>query len=208
MLNTPEFELQNYLERLCNLMRGHTRGALVTLGLQPVQLEALSYLARCNRFSNTPAAVAEYLGSTKGTVSQTLKVLESKGLLEKVTDTKDRRVVHLVPTPQGREILAGALPAPILGQAVAGLAPPDLHALVDGLRRLLGAIQRANERRGFGACATCRYNARTPEGIYCRLTGEALAKSDLGLICREHGDPPTRSTPARGPRPPPEAPSD
>ena len=48
-------------------------------GLNPAQWEALRYIARANRYSRSPSAVAEYLGATKGTVSQTLKALEHKG---------------------------------------------------------------------------------------------------------------------------------
>ena len=38
----------------------------------------LFYLNQANRFSNTPQALTEYLGLTKGTVSQTVLVLESR----------------------------------------------------------------------------------------------------------------------------------
>ena len=44
--------------------------------LEPVHLATLRYLCNCNRFSNTASAITEYLGQTKGTISQTLKVLE------------------------------------------------------------------------------------------------------------------------------------
>jgi DNA-binding MarR family transcriptional regulator len=48
--------------------------------LNPAQWEALRYLSRANRFSRTPAALAGYVGSTRGTISQTLIALEQKGL--------------------------------------------------------------------------------------------------------------------------------
>ena len=186
MTETSGAELHDYLERLCNLARAEARAAVADPGLQPVQLEALRYLARCNRYSNTPLAVAEYLGSTKGTVSQTLMVLESKGLVTKETDAGDRRVIRLGPTPRGLEVLAGAIPGPILRRAAEDLAGPRLEALVAGLRGLLRGIQAANGLRSFGSCASCRFNRRISEGYQCGLTGEALAESDLGKVCREH----------------------
>ena len=170
-------------------MRSQGRGPAAALGLQPVQMEALRYLARCNRYSNTPVAVAEYLGSTKGTVSQTLKALEAKGLVSKVADPKDRRVVHLMPTAQGLEILHRAEWGLAPGGPFETSAGPHLGALIAGLRRLLRALQTAHGLRSFSACASCRYNQRTPEGIRCGLTGETLSASELGLLCREHTDP-------------------
>ena len=65
------------LERLTRLMRaGEHEG-----GLNPAQWEALRYLARANRFSRTPAALADFLGTTRGTVSQTVIALERTGHL-------------------------------------------------------------------------------------------------------------------------------
>ena len=46
-----------------------------TGGLNPAQWVALRYIAQANRYSRSPSAVAEYLGTTKGTASQTLKAL-------------------------------------------------------------------------------------------------------------------------------------
>ena len=65
--------LYDYLERLTSLMRAWSREQPLVAELQPVQLSALHYLARCNRYSDTPLGVTEYLGLTKGTVSQSLK---------------------------------------------------------------------------------------------------------------------------------------
>ena len=67
------------LERLTRLMRaGEHEG-----GLNPAQWEALRYLSRANRFSNSPIALTRFLGSTKGTISQTIKALERKGYIAK-----------------------------------------------------------------------------------------------------------------------------
>ena len=66
----------------------------------------LHYLSVCNRYSDTPMAVTEYLGQTKGTVSQTLKVLEKKALLFKEPDKDDKRVMHLKLTEQGQAAVA------------------------------------------------------------------------------------------------------
>lgn len=60
------------LERIGNLLRAEERAAGLRHGPQPVHLQALRYVQSCNRYSNTPAALTEYLGLTKGTVSQTL----------------------------------------------------------------------------------------------------------------------------------------
>ena len=56
------------IERLGRLLQTEEQET----GLNPAQWQALRFLGRANRFSRTPATVADYLGSTRGTVSQTL----------------------------------------------------------------------------------------------------------------------------------------
>ncbi|CAH2394963.1 hypothetical protein [Mesorhizobium ventifaucium] len=60
---SPEaLEAAHLIDRLERLARsGEQSGRL-----NPAQWDALRYLARANRFSRTPAALANYLASTRG----------------------------------------------------------------------------------------------------------------------------------------------
>ena len=49
--------------------------------LNPSQFAALNYLARANRFSRATSHVADFLATTRGTASQTLKALSRKELI-------------------------------------------------------------------------------------------------------------------------------
>jgi len=171
------------LERIGNLLRWLQRESAVRHGLQPVHLSALGYLARANRYSDTPAAVTEYLGVTKGTASQTLLLLERKGLLERSPDEGDRRVVRLALTPAGRRIAAESSPPAALAAALEQL---DVQHLEETLGGLLAGLQRANGLRTFGVCHTCRHFLQSGSGSRCGLTGEPLSKDDSSRICREH----------------------
>ena len=63
--------------------------------MNPAQWETLRFLSCANRYSRRPSALAEFLGTTKGTVSQTLKCLEGKGYVRRVKPEGDRRGVLL-----------------------------------------------------------------------------------------------------------------
>src|SRR5271154_6260407 len=89
------------IDRLARL----TRELQFVHGLNPAQWEALRFLGRANRYSRSPSTLAEYLGTTKGTASQTLRSLESKGYLERCKDCNDRRGVSLELTAEGRALL-------------------------------------------------------------------------------------------------------
>lgn len=185
MTGTHLFEL---LERLSSLTRIWFRQHPLLAELQPIQLSALMYLARCNRYSDTPLGVTDYLGLTKGTVSQSLKALEAKGLVVKAPDVHDKRSVHLHLTDEARELLDAVMPPAFLaeGEARLGERGGQLEGLLGDLLR---EVQRSADVPSFGLCGSCRFHQQVDGGPFCGLTQEPLAPRDAGLICREHEAP-------------------
>ena len=182
MASDSVFEL---VSRISRLIQAEGR----TSGLPAAQLEALAYVTSANRYSDTPAAVAEYFGTSRGTTSQTLLALERAGLLNRSRDSQDGRVVHLEPTPEGRRLVRKMVPPPVLRRAVANLGARGGRDLEEALRGLLLQLVRANEGRAFGVCRTCSHFRREPEGRFrCGLTQEPLSEADSNLLCREHVD--------------------
>lgn len=174
------------LERLANVLRQEVRHIGAEQGLLPVQQEALYYLSVCNRYSDTAAAVTDYLGLTKGTVSQTLKVLEGKGLIVKEKDTHDKRVTHLVLTQQGKTYLEKTSPPANFLGALDELQQTDIAQLHGNLHALLKAYQNKRNRTLFGVCKSCKYNLSEVDGFRCGLTQQSLSSHDVSLICREY----------------------
>jgi len=173
--------------RLTRLLQAEERSA--SPSLQPVQLHALQYLSRCNRYSDRPAAVAEYLGVTKGTASQTLGVLEEAGYVTKRADPDDGRVVHLHLTRGGKRVLDKAGGRSLLDRALDAFSTDDRGQLGGSLNQLLRELQRANGSRSFGICHTCRHFKSEGAGKFrCGLTLEPLAAKETELLCREHED--------------------
>jgi hypothetical protein len=94
-------DLYPILARVGTLLRAEVRAEATRAGLAAAQLEVLHYLESCNRFSDTTLAVAEYLGTTRGTTSQTIQSLVDKGYVERHPDAFDGRVVHCQPSLWG-----------------------------------------------------------------------------------------------------------
>lgn len=183
-----DMSLFDVLDRLSGLTRMWFRQHPLLADLQPVQLSALMYLARCNRYSNTPLAVTDYLGLTKGTVSQSLKLLESKGLVVRTQDARDKRSVHLQLTESAKNLLDALLPPSFLvtGESAMGERAGLLKEL---LFELLRGIQRTSNVPGFGLCQSCRFHQKVNGQGFCNLTKEPLSEDDSMLICREHQPP-------------------
>jgi DNA-binding MarR family transcriptional regulator len=170
------------IERLGRLLRAGDHAS----GLNPAQAEALRYLARANRFSRTPAALAEYLGSTRGTVSQTLLSLEAKDLIERQPNARDGRSVLYALTPDASEFLAADSSCDLARDIdETGAAKRLAYDLEATLRETLAA----RGGRVFGACHTCchfrrdQHKGATPH--HCALLNEPLSKADGMMICVE-----------------------
>jgi len=157
-------------------------------GLNPAQWEALRFLARANKYSRSPSALAEFLGATKGTVSQTLIALEQKGYITRIQSDADKRVTRLELTDQGRALL-GDDPIVSLEQAAAELGEDVGPPLVRALSKLLHDLQQRHGLKEFGVCADCTLlcvsgcSEPTAEKHLCAMTGEDLADGELARIC-------------------------
>lgn len=170
------------LERLSALLRSELRAAAATEGLEPVHVLALWYLSRANSFSDNPLAVGEFLGLTKGNMSQRLNLLEAKGFLRKTPDTHDRRRVHLSLTRSGSSALARLYPPPSWSPA----SHPTLESSLDAALR---AIVAASGARTFGICNTCQHHQPRPNGGHCALLEIDLTARQSTQLCHEHTPP-------------------
>lgn len=172
------------LERIGRVLQayGHSEG------MKPTQWEALRYFARANRFSRTPSALTAYLGMTKGTVSQTISVLERKGLIAKAADAQDRRHVQIDVTARGARMLRRD-PLENMTASLSRLSARKREALRDDLSDILRQALKERGGRAFGACRTCRYFEKNSAGgapHRCALLDEPLSALDSEHICVEH----------------------
>jgi DNA-binding MarR family transcriptional regulator len=174
------------IERISTLLRSEQRKKYAAIGLQPVHAQVLEFLSKCNRHSDTPAAVSEYLGLTKGTMSQSLQVLERKGYIAKTVDSDDGRVIHLSLLEAGIKLVDEMRPLDVFSQAERLVAKQNFSSLDQALQATLQALQTANNSKSFGLCHTCTHFSELDNHYHCQLTNLPLTQSDAQKICREH----------------------
>jgi DNA-binding MarR family transcriptional regulator len=170
------------LERLSRLLRQASHGG----GLIPVQWEALRYFSKANRLSKTPGALAKYLASTKGTVSQTVGALEAKGLVVKQPRPGNERFVNISLTPQAAELLS-ADPLAALLSDITALSTKTQRRLGRGLDALLNAEAARQTQPRFGTCAQCRFfrEGGVAEEDRCMKDNFAIDELEMQRLCVE-----------------------
>jgi DNA-binding MarR family transcriptional regulator len=186
MLKDP-ITLLGILDRISNLLRADLKKAGAAQGLQAVHMQAMLYLLEANRFSNTPLALADYLGLTKGTVSQSLMLLDRNNLIERYQDEDDRRVVRLRLSYEGEEWLRHSGVHELWKSATRDLSAHRIRTVVSTLRDAMFRIQDESGSANFGTCETCEHwGRRSARSFHCEWFGERLSLSESRLICRAH----------------------
>jgi DNA-binding MarR family transcriptional regulator len=150
--------------------------------LNPTQRAVLAYLGRANRFSRSPSHVAEYLGTTRGTISQTFKSLQQKGYVSEKRSTQDKRAISFALTSKGMEI---ARAGGSLDHSLSDLGPARKQGLQETLQEMLRHVVQQNGGRPFGVCNTCVHFERSQVGGICTMLSEPLSTEDTFLICHE-----------------------
>ncbi len=175
------------IEYMSALIRSEERKRCSELKIQLVHFQILKYLSSCNKYSDTPAAIANYLGITRGTVSQTLLILEKKEFIKKNQDHKDKRVYHVLLLDKGLNTLKETTPTELFTKASELLeSESSVTENEDVFVKALTALQKANNSYSFGICKTCKNFTKISSGFFCELTQEKLSKSDSEKTCQEH----------------------
>lgn len=189
----------DYLSLTLDQLTRATREIQYCEGLVPAQWEALRYLASANRYSLTPGMVANFLGTTKGTASQTLRSLENKGYVKRVRSQLDKRVTIVTPTTAGLEKLTTDPLGTVL-KLVEGEDDAEKEILYKSLERLLSLLRTHNNGCHFGYCAQCKnFRLIDPDHQngsigFCRLSNEDVADTDITKICAKFTQLPSAAT--------------
>jgi DNA-binding MarR family transcriptional regulator len=151
--------------------------------LNPSQFAALSYLARANRFSRAPSHVADFLATTRGTASQTLKALARKDLIAETRSDEDKRSIRYDVSAPGLEVLQ----SPSSLEKAIDTLPPEVNAsLASSLKALVLTMLHQRGGRSFGICRTCCHHEAKDTGGHCRLLNVPLSPTDAAQLCHEH----------------------
>jgi DNA-binding MarR family transcriptional regulator len=116
--------------------------------LTSAQWSPLLHLHNCG--PHTVVELARHLQTDAGAATRLLDRLERKQLCKRVRSTRDRRVVQVEITPEGRQAAAQVPPvlAEVLNAHLAGFSREEWETLKSLLRRMLEAGDALREAEG------------------------------------------------------------
>ncbi|MEU6845178.1 MarR family transcriptional regulator [Streptomyces sp. NPDC046716] len=149
-LDTGPMELIGRINRCAALLQQAESAALREAELSRAEFDLLGALRRTGG-DLTPGELARETFSSGAAVTKRLRGLTDRGLVERHTDDRDRRVSHVRLTGPGRDVLDAVVPAQLAFERtlLAGLAPDRSAELAGRLSELLAQLEGRWEVRGF-----------------------------------------------------------
>ncbi|BEL03953.1 MarR family transcriptional regulator [Actinoplanes sichuanensis] len=132
------------------------------------------------------------LASTAPTVSDAVKVLRKKELVDATRDLGDARVMLLGLTPAGREEAARLdVQSEKLTEAVSALAPGDFAAMLRGMTTLMRELQDRRAIPVSQMCLTCRFfvpraHPDPERPHHCNFVDAPFGDAELRVTCPDH----------------------
>ncbi len=177
------------LERIYQAFRSMLWDYAKQRNLSPIQIQFLLYLASKPSEQRRVTNLAYDYNLTPATVSDAVKTLERKGLVERQTSPQDKRVHILNLTEKGREctVILSRWQDVLLDQ-IAKFPTKTKESVILFLLRLVESLKEANIISEVKTCLSCQY-FQQQEGknneleFRCLLRDVCLTFNDLKFDC-------------------------
>lgn len=185
-LRHPDLKIVASLERLSEAFRVLLWEKAKNLAVSPIQIQILIFLHYQGEEKRKVTYLAREFNMSKATVSEAVKTLEQKGLLERRTEPHDTRSHTLHLTGNGRLIVeqTALFANPVLS-ALGRIPPEKREILLENLLLLIGQLQQTGIISIQRTCFLCRFYQKTEAGHFCKFLGTPLKSGDLRVDCPE-----------------------
>jgi DNA-binding MarR family transcriptional regulator len=185
--NQVEFRIVAALERLSEAFRVLLWNESKILNISPIQIQILVFVKFHDLEKCKVSYLAHEFNMTKATISDAVKILLQKGLIEKEIDAADTRSYTMRLSELGETTLSQAafFANPFL-QSFDTLSMEQKEILLDSLLQMIFRLHKAGIITLQRMCQTCQYLEQRENSAYCKLLQKPLQKTDFRLDCPEH----------------------
>lgn len=177
------------LQRLAMFWRANQWLVAKDFALNPTQCEVLSRVAAK---PERAIVLADALGISQASLSDSIAALDRKGLVRRRRDPDDGRARLIEATRAGTSLAERMPDAPAaMQEAIAGLAEEDRVGLQRCLSLIIRSLQEAEAISVQRMCLTCRHfrpyvHADPARPHHCGFVDAAFGDGGLRLDCADH----------------------
>lgn len=174
------------LERLSQVFRVLLWEKAKKYKLSPIQIQLLIFIQHHSDEKTTVSYLAQEFHLTKPTISDAIKVLARKQLLQKITQSKDTRSYTIRLTEEGQKIVqeAEGFVNP-LKEIVSDAGEADKVVLWTNISNLITTLNKMGIISVQRTCSNCKYYSVNNEVHFCGLLKQRLFTKDIRMDCPE-----------------------
>ena len=174
------------LERLSQVFRILLWEKAKEHSLSPIQIQLLIFIRHHSADKTTVSYLAQEFNLTKPTISDAIKTLEQKKLIQKVTDTTDTRSYTINLTATGKKIVLETenFSNP-LTEIISKANNSDKKILWENISNLIIQLNKLEVISVQRACFNCKHYSIKNKTHFCNLLDLKLLTQDIRIDCGE-----------------------
>lgn len=177
------------LERISQAFRVLLWQESKDFSLSPIQIQVLIFLLHHSIDKCKVSYLADEFNMTKATISETVKILEQKKLIQKVYEGFDNRSYSIQLTKSGQTIATEtALFSKEFHKPIAKLDDEEKENMLLSLLNIITHLNKTGVITIQRMCLTCTHHELTENGEnhFCKLLNRKLLTNELRIDCPEH----------------------
>ncbi|MEM9548037.1 MAG: helix-turn-helix domain-containing protein [Bacteroidota bacterium] len=184
---TLEDKIVNGIERLSDALKALLWQKAKAYGISPIQIQILLFVSKHKTDICNVSYIAREFNVTKATISDAVKVLLKKGLLEKDFSPTDNRRYNLLITEEGKDLVLHLTDYTTpLSDGLSAFSTDDKTHFFDMLSKFIYQLNQKDVIQVQRTCFNCKYYSGNKQGDhYCNLLGTVLKKQEVRLDCDE-----------------------
>lgn len=184
---TLESKVVNGFERLSEVLKSLLWEKAKVHGISPIQIQILLFVSNHDQNICNVSYLAKEFNVTKATISDAVRVLLKKQLLEKDFSPNDNRRYNLLITDQGSQMVYDlseySLP---IANSLTNFNQTELKSLFKTISKLIFQLNKIGVIQVQRTCYNCQhYKGDRKSQHFCNLLNEKLKTHDLRLDCNE-----------------------
>lgn len=195
----PEFQQKDIssklvagLERISEVFKVLLWEKAKLVGLSPIQIQILLFIAYHKQALCNVSHLAREFNITKPTVSDAIKILDKKELIEKDFSSADSRSYSIQLSKKGKIVVSETYDfANPLKNQLGDLNQTDSESLFKTMSQLIYKLNQHGILSVQRTCFGCQFYQKNKTADYCNLLEKKLANKDIRLDCPEFEKKPT-----------------
>lgn len=191
--HTDNFESQNQdisskivagLERISEVFKVLLWEKAKIVGLSPMQIQIMIFIAYHKKEFCNVSHLAKEFNVTKPTISDAIRVLNKKELIEKDFSSSDSRSYAIKPTQSGLEVVSKIYDfADPLKKQIDTLETNELESLFGTISELINKLNQRGIISVQRTCFACKFHQKKDGVDFCNLLQKDLSPAEIRLDC-------------------------